>query len=251
MPMPPVRLNSSPLERQSVGAVARLFLTRLLLHRVTPVEIVQMPLTLSPQDTASPPASLQAFDVVTVPGLDNSGPLHWHTAWERHLPAHGIACIRLEQDSWSDPDYAAWSHRLGRTVERATRPVLLAAHSLGSVLVARWAAENPRAACNVAGALLVAPADTEEYSGPDMARVADFRPLPRGGLPFPAIVVASDNDPWLAFARGRMLAQCWGAEFLPAGSYGHLGSDAALGEWPTGLCLLDRLARAHTRKARS
>ncbi|MBO1326771.1 alpha/beta hydrolase [Acetobacter sp. TBRC 12305] len=211
---------------------------------------VSIPTPLSPHALIQAPVLLRDFAVVTVPGLDNSGPLHWHTAWERHLGAQGIACTRLEQENWSEPHYAAWRERLDSMVARATRPVLLAAHSLGCVLVARWAGENPLAARHVAGALLVAPADTEQHTGPDKPRVADFTPLPRDRLPFPALVVASDNDPWLEIGRARMLARCWGGECVPAGAHGHLGSDAELGMWPTGLCLLERLAQAHTQGAR-
>lgn len=186
--------------------------------------------------------ALRPFQILTVPGLDGSNPVHWQTLWEEELPRRGILCQRVEQANWHAPDYTQWAHALECAVLNSHYPVLLAAHSLGAILSVRWAAANLSISRHIAGALLVAPADTEQCAGEDKARVAEFAPLPRSQLPFPAIVAASSNDPWLSAERGRALARDWGATFVPAGQKGHMGNTARLGRWFAGLILLGQLA---------
>src|SRR3546814_9906144 len=48
--------------------------------------------------------------------------------------------------------------------------------------------------------------------------------------PFPSILVASRNDPYISFGRARLLAQFWGSRFADAGEAGHINADSALGD---------------------
>ncbi|MFT8421447.1 MAG: alpha/beta hydrolase [Gluconacetobacter sp.] len=185
---------------------------------------------------------LSRFEIVVVPGLDGSGPDHWQSRWEHFLPQHGIALHRVTQSNWEQPTYLAWCAGLQQTLETCLRPTILAAHSLGAILVARWASERPTE--RVAGALLVAPADVELYHGPDAKRVADFIPLPAGRLPFPSTLVASRNDEWLDMRRARVMAHRWGSTLLDAGQIGHIGNRSGLGLWSAGLSALGDLARS-------
>ena len=111
------------------------------------------------------------------------------------------------------------------------------AHSLSCALVACWTASHKRP---VHGALLVAPADVNSDSHtPPEAHV--FRPIPMTPLPFPAIVAASRDDPYVAFRRALDLAKAWGAELVDIGEAGHINTSAGYGEWPDGEQLLRRL----------
>lgn len=202
-----------------------------------------------PEGTAVPKA-LAPYHVLTVPGLYGSDDTHWQTCWQNLLPRQGVSCSRVEQDNWDEPDYTRWATRLEQSLRDIHQPVLLAGHSLGAILSARWAGQNPQAASKIAGALLVAPADTEEHNGADRQRVADFRPLPTRRLPFPSILVTSANDPWITPTRARYLALQWGSTFVPMGAYGHMGNSARLHDWATGLSLLGHLARSRTEDAR-
>jgi predicted alpha/beta hydrolase family esterase len=56
--------------------------------------------------------------VLIVPGLGNSGPAHWQSLWEAH-------------DGY---------HRVQQRVREAAADVLIAAHSLGTLLVTHWLA---------------------------------------------------------------------------------------------------------------
>src|SRR5262245_5536541 len=73
--------------------------------------------------------------VLTVPGLNNSGPAHWQTLWEQRLSD----CRRVELGMWDKPHRNTWVNKLNLAIRTADRPVVLAAHSLGCIAVAWWA----------------------------------------------------------------------------------------------------------------
>lgn len=187
-------------------------------------------------------APLAAFEIIIVPGLYDSGPDHWQSRWEVFLRRQGITVRRVVQGSWAKPTYRAWSNGLRHAMRDCRRPAILVAHSLGAVLVARQASE--RHLESAAGALLVAPADVEQHTGPDADRVRGFAPLPVTPMPFPSIVVASRNDEWLSSSRAHTLAARWGAALVDAGPVGHIGNTSSLGLWPDGLSTLLKLARS-------
>ncbi len=174
--------------------------------------------------------------VLTVPGLSNSGPTHWQSVWERERRD----CLRVELGMWENPHRNTWVNQLNLAIERADRPVVLVAHSLGCLAVAWWARyEQPRSADTVIGALLVAPCEVE---GPEIdPRLTKFAPLPEDPLPFPSILVASRNDPYMAYSRAVALARNWGSWLVDAGRSGHINADSDLGDWRFGQVTLSRL----------
>jgi predicted alpha/beta hydrolase family esterase len=177
--------------------------------------------------------------ILTVPGLGNSGPGHWQTEWEARLPG----CRRVDLGLWEDPHRNTWVNKLNLAVQRAEGPVVLAAHSLGCLAAAWWAKYEqpggPAAGGKVIGALLVAPPDVEDR--PLDRRLTRFAPVPPGPLPFPSILVASRNDPYLAMAQARGLARRWGARLADAGEAGHINAASGLGDWAFGRLLLNTL----------
>ncbi|WP_086650777.1 RBBP9/YdeN family alpha/beta hydrolase [Acetobacter cibinongensis] len=190
--------------------------------------------------------ALLPFDLVIVPGLFGSGEDHWQSIWASLFQAHGVSVRRVEQDDWENPTPAAWHERLHQTLAASRKPVLLIAHSLGAILSARHASNatsrNMYGTSSVVGALLVAPADAANHTGPDAARIEGFMPPPSQKLPFPATLVFSQNDPWLEVNRAHQLAKNWGASLLDAGYAGHIGQDANVEHWPLGLNALHALA---------
>ena len=176
--------------------------------------------------------------ILTVPGLDGSGPAHWQTIWERELD--NVA--RVDLGSWSKPNRNQWVNNLNLAIRDAGQPVVLAAHSLGCLAVAWWAAlEKPSYGSPVIGALLVAPPEVDV--APLDSRIEQFGPAPKGPLPFPSIVVASHDDPYIQFHRVRRLAQFWGSRVADAGAVGHINADSDLGAWTFGQFLLNKLTR--------
>ena len=111
------------------------------------------------------------------------------------------------------------------------------AHSVGCALVAHWAVDCQRGW--VHGALLVAPSDPEAANFPPGS--TGFGPMPLVRLPFPSVVVASSNDPFVTVVRAQTFAKAWGSEFVMIGAGGHINAASGLGDWPQGLALLHKL----------
>jgi len=180
--------------------------------------------------------------ILLLPGLYGSGAGHWQTLWERQLPR----ARRVSQRDWDAPRRIEWVAQLDAALRETTGPVLLAAHSLGCATAVWWAALHAAEshAARVRGALLVAPPDVERAAAP--APVRDFSPMPVMRLPFPAIVVASSDDPWCQPERARGWAGQWGAQWQDIGARGHINADSGLGDWPEGQCWLRQLAASGT-----
>ncbi|MDQ0611610.1 putative alpha/beta hydrolase family esterase [Variovorax sp. W1I1] len=173
--------------------------------------------------------------ILLLPGWQNSGPGHWQTIWES---IHGDR--RVEQHEWMRPLRGDWSARLEEEVLSAPGPVAFAAHSLGCILVAAWAAHS-RNTHKVAGALLVAPGDVEREDLRQL--IPGWAPIVRQPLPFPSLLIAANDDPYCEASRSRQLAKDWGARFVDAGKGGHLNAESGLGDWPEGRQLLNDISK--------
>jgi predicted alpha/beta hydrolase family esterase len=182
--------------------------------------------------------------VLLVPGLHDSGPDHWQTLWQDQLPR----AERVELGMWDDPHRNTWVNQLNLAIHNVTkhwagRPVILVAHSLACHVVSWWAEyERPDADGPVKAALLVAPPEVEQ--GDVDARLARFAPVMPRALPFPSILAASRDDPWIAFGRARRLARIWRSRFVDAGWLGHINAASGLRDWPFGQFLLRQLEAA-------
>ena len=184
----------------------------------------------------SSPYPIAAPTILTVPGLGGSGEAHWQTLWER---GRGDT-VRADLGMWDRPHRNAWVTKLDQAIRSARAPVVLAAHSLGCVAVAWWATLSGQPyGWPVMGALLVAPADVDRADAPP--ELAGFAPSPRTLLPFPSLVVASEDDPWIDPAKARSLAAQWGSSFVEAGPLGHINAASGIGDWAEGKALLAAL----------
>lgn len=173
-----------------------------------------------------------------VPGLGGSGAEHWQSHWQREI-AHARI---VEQADWDRPESDAWVTTLNRYVEGCRKPVVLVAHSLGCALVAHWAArvrygQAAPPSAPISAAMLVAPADVDsEAHTPDIIR--SFAPMPLARLPFPSLVVASADDPFVSPERSAQFAGSWDSDLVSVGPMGHLSSDSGCGSWPRGKTIL-------------
>jgi uncharacterized protein len=166
--------------------------------------------------------------VLILPGIGGSGPLHWQSRWqELHRDYR-----RVEVPDWNRPERATWVGALAAAVDAAASTPVIVAHSLGCLAVAHWAAGGGRARA----ALLVAAADPEGPSFPEVAR--SFAPVPLVPLGFPSRVVASRNDPFGSFEFAQRCAAAWGSALTDIGAAGHVNADSGLGDWPAGQRLL-------------
>jgi predicted alpha/beta hydrolase family esterase len=161
-----------------------------------------------------------AARLLVVPGLHNSGPMHWQS-W---LQALHPGAVRVEQKRWNDPALERWAERLISTVDRHAQgdlPWLVAAHSFGCLALVRALALRPD--LPIAGALLVAPAD------PDRFGLAEA--LPHKALPVTTTMVTSDTDPWMRSTQARAWAQRWRCHTVNLGDAGHINAESGFGPW--------------------
>lgn len=170
--------------------------------------------------------------ILIVPGYQNSGSGHWQSLWEEALPG----ARRVEMPSWEHPVRGEWIAALEEAIESCGEAPILVGHSLGCIAIVHWAAEHGH---EVRGALLAAPVDVERPEG--LAELRPFAPIPRGTLPFPAIVAASSDDPFMELSRAHGFAADWGARFVDLGPCGHLNTSSGHGPWPRGEALLAEL----------
>lgn len=178
---------------------------------------------------------MNATKIFLLPGWQNSGPAHWQSQWEQ---SHGYQ--RVEQHDWMRPLRGDWVAQLQQAVlaQDADTDIVLAAHSLGCLLVAAWAAASP-SAHRVKAAFLVAPGDPRRE---DLAAsLSSWLPIVLQRLPFPGVLLGSRNDPYCSFERAQLFADAWGAQFVDYGDAGHINADSGLGLWPDGHERLRRL----------
>ena len=176
------------------------------------------------QDSIPHPA--EETTVIIVPGLGDSGPDHWQTRWGQAHPAYR----RVRQRDWHQPQVEEWVEALDREIRRAPSTPILVGHSLGCITIAEWA---QRCWSDIGGALLVAPADVD--------RRPFFDTTPLWPLPFPSILVASEDDPYLELERAKWFARHWGSRLVNLGRAGHINVESGFGPWPEGETLLAEL----------
>lgn len=170
---------------------------------------------------------------IIVPGLDGSDHNHWQSAWESDwLPT----ATRIAPASWTNPDRDDWTTAITEAIALDDEPAVLIAHSLGCLASAHWLT-TVGVLDAVRCAFLVAPPDQQAPTFPaDL--LPTFTDLPATRLPVPAVLIASDNDPYCTVDAATRLATAWQIPLITTGPQGHLNSDTNLGLWPHGQQLL-------------
>ncbi len=160
--------------------------------------------------------------IILVPGLGETGSEHWLSRWQTRLAtAHRVH---------PSPERAHYVATLQRAIaDEMALPVVLVCHALGcsAALLAAHGFVQGR----VRGAFLVAP-PSDDYL---RKHAAGFAPVPHLRLPFPALLIASRNDPAADYAASEALGSALGAGFVDAGEAGGLDAEAGFGPWPEGL----------------
>ena len=170
-------------------------------------------------------------DIIMVPGYTNSGPDHWQSRWEGKFKT----ARRVSQDDWHKPVVEDWTANLIKCVDEAVDPVILIAHSLGVQVVAQSVLQmSDVQKSKVKGGFLVAPPDVEN-SSIKPKHLMTFGPYPRDPLPFPSILVGSEDDPFCDIDTAGDMANAWGSMFVNARESGHINAKSGHGPWPDGL----------------
>ncbi|MBX3735834.1 MAG: serine hydrolase family protein [Candidatus Didemnitutus sp.] len=170
-----------------------------------------------------------SFPVLLVPGYSGGGPRHWMRVWHVANPEWA----RMALADWLSTSPQEWEEALEHALAALPGPAVVVAHSVGCITVARHAVRCGGG--KIAGAFLVAPSDVER--APDLPMLRGFGPIPRERLAFPALVIASTDDPYASLTRATEWAEGWGAELRVLERLGHINSDSDLGAWPVGQAL--------------
>jgi predicted alpha/beta hydrolase family esterase len=170
-----------------------------------------------------------------IPGLNGSGEGHWQDHWLKD----DADAVLVPQRDWSRPHIPEWISEVEEALKRHPG-ALLVAHSLGAVVVAGLATRVARHL--VKGALLVAPCD--------LSRVRDLHPgsvpalsMPVDRLPFPSLLVASRNDPYMPYEAAVGYAAALGSDLVDLGRAGHINIASGYGRWKRGYRLAARFDR--------
>lgn len=188
--------------------------------------------------------------LLIVPGLRDSGPLHWQSWLERRQRGS----IRPRLDDWNLASLDAWIDAIEVALAREPAgPWIAVAHSYGCLAVLRHLQDrqNRSGASGAAAgiddgivaALLVAPASPARH---DCAAA-----LSRRIAGVDLLVVASSNDPWLPTHAALPWAQRWGARLHDLGEAGHINAEAGFGPWPFAREQFDRLRQRWMTRRRS
>jgi len=167
--------------------------------------------------------------ILIVPGLRDRVAEHWQTLLAARIPR----VREVPPMGRADLDCRKRIEALEAEASTIEGPVIIVAHSGGTIIVAHWARQTRRP---VLAALLATPPDFEEpmpagYPALEELRAGGWLPVPRAQLPFPSIVAASRNDPLARYERVAELAHCWGSRLADLGEVGHLNPASGYGEW--------------------
>lgn len=178
--------------------------------------------------------------LLLIPGLRDEAPGHWQAILASQCPG----AVSLPALGRRNIDLAARLVQIEEAVQAIKGPVVVVAHSGGTIATAHWAQRTHAA---IHGALLATPPLFAGPLGPEFPDLADFQrhgwvPIPRSPLPFRCIVAASRNDPLGADEGVSELARDWGASLFDLGESGHLNPASGFGPWPTALDLVRELA---------
>jgi predicted alpha/beta hydrolase family esterase len=166
-------------------------------------------------------------DILILPGLGGSAEDHWQSRWEKQLKT----ARRVEQGDWHHPVLTVWMQKLREALHEATKPPVIIAHSLGALTVAH-AAED--IAAEIKGAFLVTPPAASFLLKIAEIDPAFAAPVTRK-LSFPAILIASRDDPYSTYEESEQLGAALGIEVVDAGASGHINRESGHGPWPEGL----------------
>jgi predicted alpha/beta hydrolase family esterase len=172
------------------------------------------------------------MNIKIVPGINNSGPEHWQSFWEKK---YGYE--RINQEEWSQPKYNDWESNLIKSLEsNGGKDTILVAHSLGCLLIAK---AMPRIQKYLRAIFLVAPPDPKGKIFPGF--LDSFIELPSTNLAVPGFLVYSENDEYNSSEFCTKKANEWGLKAISVGERGHINVESNLGEWDEGYDLFQRL----------
>ncbi len=178
--------------------------------------------------------------ILIIPGLRDHVEEHWQT-----LLAAQLEKVRTVPPT--EVDKLSCANRVARIqaeLDQIEGAVILVAHSAGVLMTIHWA--QIYSSQKIKGALLVTPPDLkqswpENYPSSQVLAQQGWSPLPEQTLPFPSIVIASENDHLASQKAVETMAKNWGSEWVNLGEVGHMNPASGFGLWPEAVKFITQL----------
>ncbi len=176
---------------------------------------------------------------VIVPGVGGSDAQHWQTWLEVQLPNSS----RVEQQNWHLPILSTWVANLVTHIKSIPQPIQIIAHSFGCLTTIAALNQYPELKKQIHSVLLVAPANPARFSQHGFALEHEnlsslFRHYQ---IDMPALMVVSENDPWLGYDHATDYAAHWNIPYISQGMAGHINVASGFGPWPQVLDYIQQL----------
>lgn len=167
---------------------------------------------------------------VIVPGVGGSDTQHWQTWLQKQLPYSS----RVQQQDWHLPILSKWVASLVSHIKQISEPIQIIAHSFGCLTTIAALNQYPELRKHIRSILLVAPANPARFSQHGFALAHEnLSPLfMHYQLDLPALMVVSENDPWLSYDDAIHYAAYWKTPYINQGMAGHINVASGFGPWP-------------------
>lgn len=165
--------------------------------------------------------------VLILYGWHGSPSPHWQDWLARELVSLGYMVAFPQLSQPMNPSKAEWMQEAEAAI-KAMQPDIVICHSLGNVLW--WHLCNEGRTLHVKRLLLVAPPrDLSDYE-----EIAEFFPveLPNNLHADEALLVTSDDDPYLNKSEGLRFARALNTKHQSFQNMGHINADSGFGPWP-------------------
>ena len=177
---------------------------------------------------------------VIVPGVGGSDATHWQSWLQQQITNSS----RVLQADWNQPILTPWVDNFYRHIMSLNRPVQVVAHSFGCLTTIAALAKYPALKHWIRSVLLVAPANPARFSQSGFATHEEnfSRIFGNFRLTIPALMVVSENDPWLKLTDALHYAKTWNIPYVNQGMVGHINVASGYGKWSQVLDYMQMLA---------
>lgn len=157
----------------------------------------------------------------------------WYVRWGDRLAQAVFISASLDDEK----QLANWQERISSQLQKCDKPIIIIAQSIG---IAAFLSAARDSKVPIAGAFFVAPVDCQV--GTELAQKAkDFLPYPEGRLPYPSVVIGSQNDTHCSLEEAKKLANTFHSLFLDGGEAGHINEHSGYGPWPEGFMVFSKM----------
>ena len=173
------------------------------------------------------------LNTLIVPGVGGSESAHWQSWLHRQLPRS----TRIEQHNWNLPILSEWIKPVVAYLAAQKQPVEVVAHSFGCLTILAALSEHPELQSRIHRIVLVAPANPNRFNATGFARDDLEQPnlsayFANLRLRVPALLLVSENDPWLSQQDALFWARRWDIQAINLGAVGHVNVASGFGAWP-------------------